>query len=162
MTIDEVLQIDIEEKNILIIGCPASGKTYLANKFNTQNKIIHTDDYMKYGYKESMYKILEHLKETQEKTIVEGIQGYRLLRKGVQLDCYYPDIVIQLVITEQQMMRTYIRERNEKKIKYLKGFNKMHDKIIKDYFLLKNNKPPLWITIKNNHYVHNNFIENFM
>ena len=151
MTIEQVLKMDIEQKNVLIIGCPASGKTYLLNKFNTANKKIHTDDYISYGYENSMYKILDYLKATEEKTIVEGIQGYRLLRKGVQLDCYYPNVVIQLIISEQQMRKTYLNERDVKKIKYLKGFNKMHDKILNDYFLLKNNYKPEWFQIENNY-----------
>lgn len=151
IVIDEVLQKDIEHKNVLIIGCPASGKTYLLNQFKTEHRKFHTDDYISYGYEQSMYKCLDDIKATKEKTIVEGIQGYRLLRKGVQLDCYYPDIVIQLIISEQQMMNIYLNERDEKKIKYLKGFNKMHDKIINDYFMLENKHKAEWIKVFNNH-----------
>lgn len=149
MTIEQVIQMDIEGKNVLIIGCPASGKTYLTKQFQTNHKKFHTDDYMKYGYEQAMYKVLDDIKNSTENTLVEGIQGYRLLRKGVQLDCYYPDIVIQLIISEEQMFKTYRNERDEKKIKYLKGFNGMHDKIIKDYFMLENNKKPEWIKIHN-------------
>ena len=150
-TIEQILQMNIEGKNVLIIGCPASGKTYLLNQFKTTHKKFHTDDYMLFGYEKSMYQVLEDIKKTTEKTLVEGIQGYRLLRKGVQLDCYYPDIVIQLIISEQQMMNTYRNERDEKKIKYLKGFNKMHDKIINDYFMLENKSKPEWIKVSNVH-----------
>ena len=150
-TVEQVLQMDIEQKNVLIIGCPESGKTYLLNQFKTTHKKFHTDDYMRFGYEQSMYQVLEDIKKSTEKTLVEGIQGYRLLRKGVQLDCYYPDIVIQLIISEQQMFNTYRNERDEKKIKYLKGFNKMHDKIINDYFMLENKSKPEWIKVSNNH-----------
>jgi len=143
--------MDIEGKNVLIIGCPASGKTYLLNQFKTTHKKFPTDDYMRFGYEQSMYQVLEDIKKSTEKTLVEGIQGYRLLRKGVQLDCYYPDIVIQLIISEQQMLNTYRNERDEKKIKYLKGFNKMHDKIINDYFMLENKSKPEWIKVSNVH-----------
>jgi len=151
MNIEEVLQIDIEQKNVLIIGCPASGKSYLINQFKTANKKIQTDDYIDYGYEQSMYEVLNEINHTKGKTLVEGIQGYRLLRKGVQLDCYYPDIVIQLIISEEQMMMTYLSERHEKKIKYLRGFNNMHDKIINDYFMLENKQKPLWIKVFNNY-----------
>jgi len=151
MTIEQVLQIDIEQKNVLIIGCPASGKTYLFNKFKTANKKFHTDDYRDYGFEQSMYEVLDDIKATKEKTIVEGIQGYRMLRKGVQLDCYYPDVVIELIISEQQMIDTYTKERDEKKIKYLRGFNKSHNKIISDYLQLENNHKPEWIKIFNDY-----------
>lgn len=150
-TIEQVLQMNIEGKNVLIIGCPASGKTYLLNQFKTTHKKFHSDDYMRFGYEQSMYQLLEDIKKSTEHTLVEGIQGYRLLRKGVQLDCYYPAIVIQLIISEQQMLNTYRNERDEKKIKYLKGFNKMHDKIINDYFMLENKSKPEWIKVSNVH-----------
>jgi len=147
MTIEDILNIDIEEKNLLIIGCPASGKTYLSKKFKTSHKLIHTDNYLNYGYEQSVYKIIDDIKNSNKKTIVEGVQGYRLLRKGVQLDCYYPDVVIELIISEYQMFQVYRNERNQKKIKYLKAFNNMHNKIIKDYFLMQNKYKPEWFKI---------------
>ena len=49
------------------------------------------------------------------------------------------------------MLNTYRNERDEKKIKYLKGFNKMHDKIINDYFMLENKSKPEWIKVSNVH-----------
>ena len=79
------------------------------------------------------------------------MQGYRLLRKGVQLDNYYPDIVFQLIISEEQMMNTYKHERDEKKIRYLRGFNKTHDKILNDYFAMANPNKPEWIKVDNTH-----------
>lgn len=151
VTFEEILKLDIEGKDVIIIGCPASGKSYLLKQLPTITHLrISTDHYMNYGYEESMYKVMEDIKASPFNTLVEGIQGYRLLRKGVQLDCYYPDIVIELIISEQQMLNTYKEERNEKKIRYLKGFNRMHDKIIADYFALENKKKPEWIKVTNN------------
>jgi len=150
-TINNVINIDIEQKNVLIIGCPASGKTYLSNLFKTTHTKIHTDDYMRFGYVQSLYQILSDLKEINGLTIIEGIQGYRLLRKGVQLDCYYPDIVIEMIISEQKMINTYRNERDARKIKYLINFNSMHNKIIADYFALSNNTKPEWYKIHNNY-----------
>lgn len=146
---ENIKDLDITGKNVLIIGCPASGKTHLVNQMKTSHKIIHTDDYMQHGYEQAMYVILDEIKNNQSNTLVEGVQGYRLLRKGVQLDCYYPDIVIQLIISESRMMETYKNERNAKKVQYLKGFNKMHDKILNDYFLIGNKSKPEWIKVNN-------------
>lgn len=146
--------VDIENKNVLIIGWPASGKTYLANllwKDNPDHQCFHTDDYMHHGYKESLYVLLKDLKRCKKPTIVEGVQGYRLLRKGVELDCYYPDIVIELEITERRMYQTYAEQRPLKDASYLKGFNAAHQKILNDYFKMKNKKKPQWIKLKN-HY----------
>lgn len=143
---------NIKNKNVLIIGCPASGKTYLSNIIKSdEHQIFHTDDYIKYGYVESMYKCLDDVLKCEKSTIVEGVQGYRMLRKGVELNNYYPDIVIELKITEKQMLNVYKNERDPRKIKYLKGFNKMHDKILHEYKSMFNIKIPEWITINNDY-----------
>lgn len=149
LTIEQVLKLDIENKNVLIIGCPASGKTWLSNQFKSNHTIIHTDDYMQFGYEQSMYEVLNYIIKSETNTLVEGVQGYRLLRKGIQLGNYHPDIVIQLIISEERMINTYSSERDEKKIKYLKGFNRMYDKIISDYFELENPNQPIWINVEN-------------
>jgi len=149
------IHVDIESKNVLIIGCPASGKTYtskLLAKDNPSHLVIHTDDYIKYGYKESLYKlILDMSLYVNAPTIIEGVLGYRLLRKGVELDCYYPDIVVELEISEALMYKTYSKERQTKDVSYLKGFNASHQKILADYKQIINPKPPQWITIKNSY-----------
>jgi len=143
---------EIKGKNILIIGCPASGKTFMSALFNSNDhEIFHTDDYIKFGYKESMYQCLSDVIKCKKNTITEGVQGYRMLRKGVELNNYYPDMIIELKITEQLMFSTYKKERSAKKIKYLAGFNKMHDKILTDYKNMANNKKPEWIIINNDY-----------
>lgn len=149
ITFDEALNLDIEGKNILILGCPASGKTHLANLFDTAHQKFHTDDYIQHGYEQSLYVLLRDVVACPDKTLIEGIQGYRLLRKGVQLDNYYPDMVIELIISEEQMMRTYKGERDEKKIKYLSGVNKSHAKILSDYHAMDNPHKPEWIQVDN-------------
>lgn len=159
MTIQEVLSLSIVDKNVLIIGPPASGKTWLCDKlWNTHmgmyHATIHTDDYILFGYKDAMYKSMSDIVDAHKnwyKTIVEGIQGYRLLRKGVELDCYYPDIVIELEISEKRMHETYKKERDPKKIKYLQSFNTAHQTILEDYFSLPNEKKPEWIKVYNDY-----------
>lgn len=155
--------MDFTGKNVLIIGCPASGKTHLSNLLkkdpsnhlhvHTDHLHIHTDDYAHYGHVEALYVLIEELKSNQRNTIIEGIMGYRLLRKGVELDCYYPDIVLQLYITEQQMEQVYSRERDVKKLKYLKQFNSMQEKILRDYMNMPidKSKEPEWIDVMNNY-----------
>ena len=148
------VQVDIENKNVLIIGMPASGKTYLSellHRDNPTHRLVHTDSYIKYGYREALYKLIEDLKKIKVPTIIEGVQGYRLLRKGVELDLYYPDIVIELEVTEARMLKTYKDKRNGKDVRYLKGFNQMHQKILGDYFRMNSKRPPQWIKLKNNY-----------
>lgn len=144
--------VDIDDSNVLIIGCPASGKTYISNllgKDNPGHTLIHTDDYIKHGYEEALYVLLDDLKEIHNPAIIEGVLGYRLLRKGVELDCYYPDIVIELDISEALMFKTYSKERREKQISNLRGFNKSHQTILDKYKRMINKKPPKWIHVHN-------------
>lgn len=146
------IHIDIGASNVLIIGKPAAGKTYLSKLLaidNPGHKLIHTDDYIRYGYKESLYRLLMELGGTSKLTIIEGVLGYRLLRKGVELDCYYPDIVIEIDIPDNLMYSTYRKQRPTKDESYLKGFNSSHSKILNDYKAMLNKKPPQWHKLNN-------------
>lgn len=148
------LTVDIGTKNVLIIGCPASGKTFLSNQLahdNPKHHVIHTDDYMEYGYKASLYEILDYMSKLRCPTIIEGVIGYRLLRKGVELDCYYPDIVIELEISEGRMHKTYATQRLDKDFDAVRGFVRSHEKILNDYRVMVNPHPPEWHKIKNNY-----------
>lgn len=142
----------IAGKDVVIIGCPASGKTYLSNLLaSPAHTVIHTDDYMKHGYKEALYVMLNDLKHIHGNVIIEGVQGYRLLRKGVEMGCYYPHIVIELEISQERMAQTYAEQRPGKKVASVLAFNKMHETIKQDYFSMDNPNKPEWIKISN-HY----------
>ena len=142
---------DVKNKSVLILGGPASGKTTLSNKLVDQNhKIIHMDDFNKYGFENSIFECLKAIELCKVFPLVEGVQGYRLLRKGVQLDCYYPDLVIELEISEEEMVNRYKAERDVKKIKHLNSFLKSQKKIRDQYLRLSNKRPPEWILINNN------------
>jgi thymidylate kinase len=93
--------------------------------------------------------MLADLIEIDEPVIVEGMQGYRLLRKGVELANFYPDVVIELQVTEAQVERVYRAERQAEKLPKLSAFNKMHQTILESYKALKNPHPPEWITVQN-------------
>jgi adenylate kinase family enzyme len=146
--------MNIKNKNVLIIGPPASGKTTLSKELSKRpndHVLLHTDDYIPHGYEQALYVLMEDMKKLQCNTIIEGVLGYRLLRKGVQLNCYYPDLVIEMQITAEQQARIYQQERDAKKLQYLKGFAATHQKILNDYFELIGDRKPEWIKIN----VHN-------
>lgn len=138
-------------KIIVIIGNPATGKTWLANRMGEEFSmpVIHTDDYMKHGYKDALYRLLSDVVEMEGPFIVEGIQGYRLLRKGVELDCFYPDVVIEVVAPDEQTRRVYEMQRAEKDFSKIASFNKMHRTILANYREMENPHPPLWYTVEN-------------
>lgn len=153
MSIEELINLNIEGKNVLIIGYPASGKTWLANKMHKPtHQLIHTDSTVSGGYFMGCYEALTAVQFATKPTIVEGVQGYRMLRKGAEYASYYPDIVIEMQISNSRMMQTYMRERDEKKIKYLKQFNDTHAKILNEYRgMCPKHKTPEWITFLNNY-----------
>lgn len=162
MTRAELLSLDFRGKNIVIIGSPATGKTTLARLIADklgmyeQWKVIHTDDYMqphrKDDYKLALYDMIDQLQTIHVPVIVEGVQGYRLLRKGVEGHegwHFYPDVVIELTAIEEQIRRVYEKERIGKNVGSLGAFNKMHQTILEKYRAMDNPHPPIWYTIEN-------------
>ena len=141
---------EFKDKNILIIGPPAGGKTFLSNKFKELHDftIIHTDDYRDLGFKESLYGLIEDIKKHDFKNlIIEGILGYRLLRKGIQLDCYKPDIVIEIDPGFDIIISRYLKERDNKKISSVASMIKANETVLKEYFLMCVQRPQ-WFKIK--------------
>ena len=133
--------MDLSEKNVLIIGLPGSGKTYLIDRLKTDGHIvIKTDDYINYGFEQSLYRVLEDIIKANGKTIVEGVQGYRLLRKGLQQNSYYPDIVIEMVVSVKRIFHVYENERGGKNLKSVESMIKSNQKILQDYFQMENKK----------------------
>ena len=146
---ERIKDLDIKGKNVLIIGFPASGKTTLAELLNSENHtLIHSDDYMQFGFKESLYELLKDLENIEGNTIIEGVMGYRLLRKGVELNSYYPDVVLELKVTEATVRRRYL-DRDTKKLNGALSMCKSCTKILGDYEKLTNTRAPIWIKILN-------------
>ena len=101
---------DLTGKSVMIIGCPTSGKTHLSNMLQDKypdHNFFHTDDYIPFGYNQAMYKCMDDVLASEKLTVVEGVQGYRMLRKGCEWDNYHPDIIIELVITTQTLRERY-------------------------------------------------------
>lgn len=154
LTYDNILALDLTGKTVLIIGHPASGKTTLMETLTTYwtNHIpIRCDDYKDAGYYQALYDILASIL-TLEKMgypfLIEGVQGYRLLRKGVETGKFYPDIVIELSTTLDRVEHVYTTQRGGFK-SGLRGFNAIHQKILDDYLGMDNPCPPTWYTCQN-------------
>lgn len=146
--------VDIGSSTVVIIGPPAAGKTYVAGKLaidNPGHKLIHTDDYIKYGYEASLYHLLDDVVGLKKlgPLIIEGVLGYRLLRKGVQLNCFYPEMVVELEITYEQLERIYKTERDRTKLDYIKPMLKANVTVLRSYQLFENKHKPKFIKLKN-------------
>jgi len=133
------IKLSIEEKIIVIVGLPASGKSFLANEvleqYEKRNyKMFRTDDYIKYGFEESLYKLMDDLRrDLSPRKIIEGVQGYRLLRKGLQLGTFNPDVVIVVAASSEQRHERF-KKRPDKKLN--RGFDATLEKIWADYLEL--------------------------
>jgi len=153
-TIEEVLLIDFTKSAVVIVGNPASGKTYLANKIlnhgNCKHKnIYHTDDYIRYGWVDSMYRLLKDVISDDNPKIIEGVQGFRLLRKGSDELSFCPDYVIYLKSSEDKLRKVYgIRGDNDKingALKLCKANSTVWSK-----YIANSDKLPTIIEIDNN------------
>ena len=82
---------------ILIIGHPASGKTTLCKAIAkvdpSKRPVWHTDDFMAHGWEGSLYALIATA-DLSSPYIIEGVQGYRLLRKMCELDLDLPDVIV--------------------------------------------------------------------
>jgi energy-coupling factor transporter ATP-binding protein EcfA2 len=142
----------IQNTEVVIIGQPASGKTHLANllKGETQ-KLYHTDDYIKFGYEQSIYALLDDLnKENKQDRIIEGVGCYRLLRKGVETGRFFPKLVINMVISESRAKHTYSTERDISKYKGVETMIKGNNTVLGKYILMDNPHTPIIINCLNN------------
>lgn len=133
-------------QKIVIIGLPASGKTWLANKLATKLSlpVYHSDDYLKHGFEDSMYIMQQDIENNNpEAHIVEGIAAYRLLRKAAQgVFDYNPDLIIMVNRAEDVRRSVYENERN-KPFRSIAGMQKTLDKILNEYLALRKVKVPI-------------------
>ena len=125
------------DHNIVVIGSSATGKTTIANKLAKKfpgYKVYHTDDYLQHGFKESLYVMRKDLAfDISPKKIIEGVQGVRLLRKGLEHNDFFADVIIVCDCTMQKRINRYKKRNELHKLPHLTGFDKMLGMIFKDY-----------------------------
>lgn len=131
------LPLKKSDKVVVIIGSSATGKTFIADllkKKYSDFKLYHTDDYMEHGFKEALYKLRDDLAyDISPRKMIEGVQGVRLLRKGLELNDFFADVIIICDATMKKRVNRYAKRGEAHKIDKLAGFDKMLGKIFKDY-----------------------------
>mgnify|MGYP006327376503 CR=1 FL=1 len=82
--------------------------------------------------------------------VVEGIAGFRLLRKGLELRCFYPDVVIKINVSLDIQAQRYSK-RNLSEIKPgVLAMNKANETVFKTYLGMDNPRNPEIIIIDQN------------
>lgn len=157
MSLEELLSTDLSGKEIVIIGKPASGKTYIATLIAQRygQHLISTDNYIDSGFEQSLYELIEDIKPRTVPIVVEGMLGYRLLRKGLQEPetQFQPQIVIEVEITTKRQQEIYHNQRDPKKLKYMQSFAKSCMTVYNEYHRLLESAEfkPVFITVENDY-----------
>jgi uridine kinase len=150
MNLQEVLQVPIKDKDVLIIGTPASGKTFLSGKLKRDgHTLISCDDYVKYGDEIAYKKIMDDIDGCWGNVIVEGCFGYYLLLHNAIHKDFKFDIVIECKVSARRMNETYLKERDAEKIKNLRWFNNKNTYLLNQYYDKVGKEFPQWIEFEN-------------
>lgn len=114
MTSDELVDIARGDR-IFIVGAPASGKTTLCNRIRAMGgpPVIHTDNYMRYGFLGCVDAILNDLK-VRDRFTLEGVQSARVLRRIMKYD-NAPGTVIYLNPSDEEILSRYKQREGDKK-----------------------------------------------
>ena len=121
----ELIELCKNKKYIVIYGHTKSGKVLFGKLLSEALgvRLIISDDYKYLGWKQNMYHIREIIKSTDEPLIIEGVQSGRLLRKGVEFNDFFSDIVIHLTINKQSLCIAYQKDGEGYKLRHNKVFN---------------------------------------
>lgn len=157
MNYSDLLQKDFTGKTVVIIGRPASGKTTLALKLArlTGIRVVHTDNYIHHGISGLYAMIEDDLMEKSGPVIIEGVWGCRLLRRGMEgYDGWFwqPDIIIELLVTDEQVERVYREQRQGKDASRLGSQAKGLETVLREYKAMENANPPEWYTVQNDQF----------
>lgn len=108
------------ENKIVIIGLAASGKTMLTDKVAEllpDHDVIHSDDYIQFGFENSLYKMISDIKmKGDAPLIIEGVQAFRLLRKGLQNMDFLPDVIVNTYCSDETRLSRYEARGNSNSI----------------------------------------------
>lgn len=121
---------------ILILGYTKSGKVTIARELSKQldnRLLLISDDYIEhYGHDEALNVLEREVNDYYYNTIpfiVEGILGFRLLRRLLKNGYYIPDMVIKTECNKETISYFYAKEDPEKNINSVFGFNMGLEKI---------------------------------
>jgi deoxyadenosine/deoxycytidine kinase len=135
-----VIPADVKKKlstcgAVVVIGLPCTGKSTVAQALHddllSNHSLYKSDDYIDYGYEQSLYAMIKDISyDKNPYKLIEGVQGYRFLRKMQQLSGMDIDAVIYCICEGQERARRYA-ERGKAQLN--SGFEKNITKVYMDY-----------------------------
>jgi adenylate kinase family enzyme len=150
MLLSDILKLDLVRKNVVIIGAPSSGKTYLSEKMKEvypYHSFIHSDDFIQYGFEDGLYEMIREIKKTDKYCIIEGILCYRLLRKGAEQGSFSPDYVIQTHIADEDLEKAYKDKNEPEKLPKVRSLIKSNQTVFELYCGMEKQKNPIFIEL---------------
>jgi hypothetical protein len=124
---------------IVVCGYTKTGKVTIARKLSQSlnRPLLESDNYIDYHDRSNslylfMDAILPYVK-THTPVIVEGISCFRLLRKGLQLGNFHPDLIIKTKCNEYTIRYFYEKDGESHKIEKAISFNNGLNKIWDEY-----------------------------
>lgn len=138
---------------VVVLGPPGSGKSHVGTLLAESSglPLYSTDEYLTDGHVAALHLVMQAIGDRG--WIVEGMIGYRLLRKRAEFGMPPVDIVIELEATDQQIADAY-RARDERcDIAKIRRFCKAHETVLRDYLLLDKERPKVWVHANSRHLV---------
>jgi len=124
---------------IFVIGATKSGKVTIAKELSKQlddRTLFISDDYIRMYDQDEALNILE--RDVNEyyysgyHIIVEGILGFRLLRRMAKNGYHLPDMVIKTECSKETISFFYEKEEPGKNLNSVMGFNQGLEKIFQE------------------------------
>jgi adenylate kinase family enzyme len=98
-------------KTIVILGYTKTGKVTIAKKLAQELNypLFESDHYINIKDREqSLYNLIDHVLpyyQSNQPIIIEGILCFRLLRKGLQLNNFSPDLIIKTKCNDETIKK---------------------------------------------------------
>ena len=134
---------------VIILGYTKTGKYPIAKKLAEElNRPLFVSD--DYGYQDSadkgLYKFMDaimplYLEETP--MIIEGVLCFRLLRKGLQLQNFFADLIIKTECSDDTISYFYKKDGESNKIDRALAFNKGLNTIWEEYLTMIYKNPSI-------------------
>jgi len=145
---------------IFVIGYTKTGKITIARKLAKElnRTLLISDEFIeKYGHEDAITYLENELQQyyySVTPIIVEGILGFRLLRKLAKDGYIVPDLIIKTQCNEATITHFYNKDGEGYKITRALGFNKGLEKIWNEYlyFIHSNFKKPKLLNLNTSIY----------